>query len=71
MMFPLYRLSRLLIHVPTWNRSEKRGGRVRFHENTLLIVIIALIITRGAFAAIDGPGMMIEAGLNNEPVEAI
>jgi len=33
-------------------------------------VIIALIITRGAFAAIDGPGMMIEAGLNNEAAEA-
>ena len=25
MIFPLYRLSRLLTHVPTWNRSEKGG----------------------------------------------
>jgi hypothetical protein len=30
MIFPLVRLSRLLIHVPIWNRSEKGGGRGRW-----------------------------------------
>jgi len=49
---------------------DQQSEEIRLRAKRAMFPHIALITTRGAFAAIDGPGMMIEAGLDIEAAEA-
>jgi len=49
---------------------DQQSEDIRLRARRIMFSHIALVTTRGAFAAVDGPGIMIEAGLDNEAAVA-